>query len=92
MKVVKINPGYFLLEQGNHFDDQALCNTLQCFSSDGCHSCARDSDKERALVCLGCKDGEDRTKHCSDRGRSAISAQIGSPHLFTFYGSHLVTC
>ena len=87
------NLGYFLLVHGNGTILMAKHTAMQSLNAfRKCHSCARVLDKERALVCLGCKDGEDRTKHCSDRGRSAISAQIGSPHLFTFYGSHLVTC
>ena len=38
-----------------------------------CHSCARVLDKERALVCLGCKDGLIASV------RAAMSGQIGSP-------------
>ena len=52
------NLGYFLLVHGNGTILMAKHTAMQSLNAfRKCHSCARVLDKERALVCLGCKDG-----------------------------------
>ena len=68
------NLGYFLLVHGNGTILMAKHTAMQSLNAfRKCHSCARVLDKERALVCLGCKDGLIASV------RAAMSGQIGSP-------------